>query len=146
VNLGATTTTLAGTAVASSSSSSSKKKLTPAEMKERAVAAEALEALLGVTLWELSRAWINDPLVLVDPTSAVNKDIKPVQDVYARVIEVLNEASGKAAAARSAAAAAAAAAAASAALAAPGSPLSPSGQGGGKAAPTSAFSRLTMGR
>ena len=146
VNLGATTTTLAGTAVASSSSSSSEKKLTPAEMKERAVAAEALEALLGVTLWELSRAWINDPLVLVDPTSAVNKDIKPVQDVYARVIEVLNEASGKAAAARSAAAAAAAAAAASAALAAPGSPLSPSGQGGGKAAPTSAFSRLTMGR
>ncbi len=110
------------TTTVSSSSSSSNKKLTLAEMKERVVAAEALEAVRCVTLWELSHTWINDPLVLVDPASAVIKDIKLVQELYAHVIEALNEASGEAATARSTAAAATAAAATSEA---PGSPSAP---------------------
>jgi hypothetical protein len=118
-----------------------KKKLTPNEMKERGVVAEVLEGLQGVTLVELANVWVSDPMVLVDPTEAIKTDIKPLQEMYARVIDGLNELSGK-----KAAAAAAAAATVVPPPSSPGGGSSNSPRPGEKKAPTSAFSRLSLAR
>ena len=116
-----------------------KRKLTPGEIKARGVVADALEAVLGVTLFELSTVWVQDPCLLVDGREMGDKVLRPVQEMYGRVIAALLEGTGRKTSAGK-----------GVVMSPPPPPTSPgpsskdpSPRGGGKA-PTSAFSRLSM--